>query len=69
VGLPEAGLTAGFFIEGVPAFGRTHPSVRTRNLAKAFPIGIDWGRDGNLYDFDFKTGVIHLPKEMSSEHA
>lgn len=30
---------------------------------KALRIAIEWGRHGNLYDFDFKTGVIHLPME------
>ena len=37
-------------------------TLSKEDAEKALRIAIEWGRHGNLYDFDFKTGVIHLPE-------
>jgi NitT/TauT family transport system ATP-binding protein len=41
-------------------------TLSEEDAEKALRTGIEWGRHGDLYEFDFKTGVIHLPREASS---
>lgn len=34
---------------------------------KALRIAIEWGRYGDLFEYDFNTGVIHRPKDEEAE--
>jgi NitT/TauT family transport system ATP-binding protein len=33
---------------------------------RALRVAIEWGRYGNLFDYNFNTGVIHLPKSETT---
>jgi NitT/TauT family transport system ATP-binding protein len=33
---------------------------------RALRVAIEWGRYGNLFDYNFNTGVIHLPKNETT---
>jgi len=38
-------------------------TLNENDAKAALRVAIEWGRYGNLFEFSYNTGVIHLPKD------
>lgn len=44
-------------------------TLSEEEATKVLRIAIEWGRYGNLYEYDFNTGIIQCPQKEESENA
>ena len=38
-------------------------TLKAAEAERALSIAIEWGRYGDVFEYNFNTGVIHLPKD------